>query len=222
MAVDRKVIVIEHIHGPITDVVTRHQPTHAVRDQIDLEISVTVVSADLLDKSVQRTDRLDIVAAPVVGEYVVVFRAGRDRLAGATALIPARLGQHTHDLAVKIPARRPISDTADAQVARQWRQGRGIDVQGQVVIIVEQQTPGRTWPGLASAGRILEPAAEDAVDQYDRRLLGICLTSVQTGQVRARRRTPGQQNDDEAPADSKHGRTPDWRSRNDNTGAAGL
>ena len=163
---------VEDIDGSVAQVVARHEPAHAVRDDVHAQVGIAIVAPHLVDEAVELRGVRHVVLAPVVREDVVAPLAGlhgrsRDRLR-----IAAEVGERLDDRAVEVDAQHVVGDVVRLEVVRQHREGIGVELERDVAVVGERDAPPVARPHLLARDAIAQLGAEKPRDHDHRRGVG--------------------------------------------------
>jgi len=125
-----------------------------VRDDVHAQGGIVVVTAYELDQAVEPARGVDVVLPPVVWVDVVPALALARRRAGVGVEVAAELLQRLDDLAVEIAAERLIGNARRFEVVVADLQRRGIEVQRELSVLVEQNHLRRARPDFVAGDAV--------------------------------------------------------------------
>jgi len=153
-------------------VVAGDQSAHAVRDDIDAQFGVAVVLADIVDQPFESLGLRHIVLAPVVWEKIIQPLPLSRSHSRRCPLVAAEPYQHVHDRAIEILAENRLGDVECLEVVRSCLQGRRIEVDREVAVVVEQNAIPRPRPDFDAGRTTTEFRAEQTGNQDHRSFVG--------------------------------------------------
>jgi len=131
---DDELIAVQQVDGAIAGVVAGDQSAVGMCDQVDLQARIAVVGANPRKQRIQRTDAVDVVLPPIVGEDVVV-PAGRRRRANLGAAVTATLFKGAQQGSVEIEPGGTLEDVGGPQAIVARPQAYRVDRQGEIVVV---------------------------------------------------------------------------------------